>query len=59
MTGMEAWHLVAPLIAANSVAQQERNGSPSLNLLDEAYIIVFGALKEHDEKEKEGRKKKQ
>lgn len=59
MTGMEAWHLVAPLIAAHSVAQHERNGNPSLNLLDEAYIIVFGALKEHDEKEKEERKKKQ
>ena len=56
---MEAWYLVAPLIAAHSVAQHERNGSPSLNLLDEAYIIVYGALKEHDEKEKEERKKKQ
>lgn len=53
MTGMEAWHIVAPLIAAHSVAQHERNVSPSLNLLDEAYIIVFGALKEHDEKVKQ------
>ena len=58
MTGMEAWHIVAPLIAAHSVAQHERNGSPSLNLLDEAYIIVFGALKEHDERRKQEEKKK-
>ena len=53
---MEAWSLVAPLIAAHSVAQHERNGSYQLNVLDEAYIVVFGALKEHDEKRKqEGR----
>jgi len=58
ISGMEAWHLVAPLIAAHSVAQHERNGSPSLNLLDEAYIIIFGALKEHDEKRKKEEKSK-
>lgn len=58
MTGMEAWHIVAPLIAAHSVAQHEKNGSPSLNLLDEAYIIVFGALKEHDERRKQEAKEK-
>ena len=57
ITGMEAWSLVAPLIAAHSVATHTENGSPSLNALDEAYIIVFGALKEHDEKVKEERKK--
>lgn len=57
MTGMEAWHLVAPLIAAHSVAQHTADGKPELNALDEAYIIVFGALKEHDEKRKrEGKK---
>ena len=55
---MEAWSLVAPLIAAHSVAQHERNGSPSLNSLDEAYIIVFGALKEHDERRKQEAKEK-
>ena len=53
MTGMEAWQLVAPLIAAHSVATHTANGSPILNLLDEAYIVVFAALKEHDEKRKE------
>ena len=58
MTGMEAWHLVAPLIAAHSVAQHTASGSPELNVLDEAYIIVFGALKEHDEKRKQEAKEK-
>lgn len=53
MTGMEAWSLVAPLIAAHSVATHTANGSPSLNALDEAYIVVFGALKEHDERRKQ------
>ena len=53
MTGMEAWHLVAPLIAAHSVATHEANGSPELNALDEAYIVVFGVLKEHDERRKQ------
>lgn len=58
MSGMEAWHLVAPLIAAHSVAQHTASGSPELNALDEAYIIVFGALKEHDEKRKQEEKAK-
>ena len=58
MTGMEAWHLVAPLIAAHSVVQHERNGRSILNSLDEAYIIVFGALKEHDERRKQEAKEK-
>lgn len=53
MTGMEAWHLVAPLIAAHSVAQHQAGGKYELNVLDEAYIVVFGALKEHDERTKE------
>lgn len=53
MTGMEAWSLVAPLIAAHSVATHTANGSPSLNALDEAYILIFGALKEHDERRKQ------
>ena len=61
ISGMEAWSLVAPLIAAHNVATHTENGSPSLNALDEAYIIVFRALKEHDEKlkqeEKNGRKR--
>lgn len=56
MTGMEAWGLVAPLIAAHSVATHTANGSPSLNALDEAYIVIFGALKEHDEKSKQEEK---
>jgi hypothetical protein len=58
MTGMEAWHLVAPLIAAHSVFQHTVKGNIELNALDEAYIIVFGALKEHDEKRKKEEKSK-
>lgn len=55
MTGMEAWRLVAPIIAAHSV-MQGMDGRYEMNALDEAYIIVYGALKEHDEKrEKEGK----
>lgn len=57
MTGMEAWHIVAPLIAAHSVATHTANGSQELNALDEAYIIIFGALKEHDEKRKQEKEK--
>lgn len=53
MTGMEAWHLVAPLIAAHSVAQHQANGEYKLNVLDEAYIVIFGALKEHDKRKRE------
>lgn len=53
MTGMEAWSLVAPLIAAHSVAQHTVSNSQELNVLDEAYVIVFGALKEHDERRKQ------
>ena len=58
MTGMEAWHLVAPLIAAHSVFQHTVKGNVELNALDEAYIIIFGALKEHDEKRKKEEKSK-
>lgn len=58
ISGMEAWHLVAPLIAAHSVATHTANGSPALNALDEAYIVIFGALKEHDEKRKQEGKSK-
>lgn len=58
MTGMEARSLVAPLIAAHSVAQHTASGGSELNVLNEAYIVVFGALKEHDEKRKQEEKAK-
>lgn len=34
------------------------HGGSELNVLDEAYIVVFGALKEHDERQKEEAKRK-
>ena len=52
MTGMEAWSIVAPIISAhmNNIPQERGTG---LNSLDEAYIMVFGALNEHDKRKKE------
>lgn len=54
MTGMEAWAIVAPILAAHSVPYKT-GGKQNLDALDEAYIIVYGALKEHDERQKEKR----
>ena len=53
MSGMDAWHLIAPLIAAHSVSEHNGNGRYELNALDEAYLVVFWALKEYDERRKE------
>ena len=44
MTGKEAWSIVAPIIAAHSVVHD------GLGLVDEAYVVVFTALKDYDEK---------
>lgn len=51
MSGMEAWGIVAPILAAHTV---HRNGD-SLNALDEAYVITFGALKQFDDQEEQKR----
>lgn len=48
MTPMEAWSIVAPILAAHSGHYTDI----PLNAIDEAYIIVFGALKRM-EKEQE------
>lgn len=48
MTGSEAWSIVSPILAAHMVPYSA--GKRDLDALDEAYIIVYGALKEHDEK---------
>lgn len=55
MTGLEAWHIVSPLIAHHMHPENNygRDGKYQLNVLDEAYITVFGALKEHDERRKQ------
>lgn len=46
MTGKEAWSIVAPIISAHSVV---RGG---MTLIDEAYIVVYEALRRLDEEEK-------
>ena len=47
---MEAWSVVAPILAAHSIGLY--NGQ--LNAIDEAYVIVYGALKRYEE-EKNGK----
>ena len=49
MTGAEAWSLVAPILA--KYAGIAADGRP--DALSEAYVLVFGALKEHDERRKD------
>ena len=46
MTGLEAWSIVAPILAA-----QMNHYKGYLDALDEAYVLVFGALKKLDEEE--------
>lgn len=48
MTGLEAWGIVAPILAAHM-----RHYNGNLDALDEAYVLVFGALREYDEKREE------
>lgn len=50
MTPMEAWSIVAPILAAHSI----RAGyDGELNPLDRAYVIVYGALKRLEDEQKE------
>lgn len=48
MTGMEAWSLIAPILAR--YASITPDGRP--DAMSEAYVLTFGALKEHDERRK-------
>ena len=50
MTGMQAWSIIAPLLAAH---MNHYHGD--LDDLDEAYVLTFGALKEHDERREDER----
>ena len=52
MTPMEAWSVVAPILAAHSIATSPAYDG-KLNAIDEAYVIVFGALKELEERKKQ------
>ena len=51
MTGMEAWSLIAPIIAPHG-----GTGEQHFDALDEAYVLTFEALKRYDE-EMEKKKK--
>lgn len=48
MTGAEAWKLVAPLIAP--IYELPKIGTPNLEVGMEAYLTVFRALREMDER---------
>ena len=52
MTGMEAWSLIAPILAAHSPHTLGKDGKYHLTPIDEAYVLCYGALKLLDEKEK-------
>lgn len=44
MNGMEAWSIVAPILAAHGGTNPD-----GLDCIDEAYVTVYGALKYWDE----------
>lgn len=48
MTGMEAWSIISPILAAHS-AHRGAETYAGLNYMDEAYVTVYGALKQLDE----------
>lgn len=47
LTGMETWAIIAPILAAEMVTKHD--------ISTDAYIITFRALKEYDERRKEGK----
>ena len=52
MTGLEAWAVIAPILAAHSV-YDPKSKEVGLNEIDQAYVIAYAALNEYDEKRKE------
>ena len=52
MTGKEAWGIIAPILAAHSV-YDPKSTETGLNAIDQAYVIVYAALDEYDERRKE------
>ncbi len=52
MTGLEAWSIIAPIIAPHG------GTGGRLNELDEAYVTTYRALKLLDETEKEHEKER-
>lgn len=55
MSGLEAWSLIAPILA--KYASITPDGKP--DKMSEAYVLTFGALKEHDERRRDGRSNQQ
>ena len=55
MTGMEAWSIVAPLLSPY-LSMESYKGEPT-QLMD-AWVMVFGALKEYDERMEDVRRAK-
>lgn len=51
MTPMEAWSIVAPILAAHMGRIPHDKGG--LNPLDEAYVIVCGALQKMEKEQNE------
>lgn len=47
MTGLEAWHIIAPILGA-----QLKNDN-NFDKLDEAYVVTFCALTDYDKKKEE------
>lgn len=48
LNGAEAWSLVAPILARYAGVTEDGK----LDLFSEAYVLIYGALKEHDERQK-------
>lgn len=53
MTPMEAWSIVAPILAAHSLVTSIAYDG-KLNAIDEAYVIVFGALNKLEKEQSDG-----
>ena len=49
MTGSDAWSIVAPILGGHMA-----NTNNAVNDLDLAYVVIFKALKEYDERREIG-----
>lgn len=47
MSGAEAWSLVAPILARYAGVTEDGK----LDLFSEVYVLIYGALKERDERQ--------
>lgn len=44
MTGLEAWSIIAPILASHMMHYDGK-----LDVLDKAYVLAYGALKMYDD----------